>query len=141
MAVMSVTEVQSFLAEHFPQIEPMRMRVEQVENGSVTVRMPIGEQHLRPGGTVSGMTQMALCDNTMYALTLAQLGPVALAVTTSLNINFLRKPSATRDMIAKARVLKRGKRLLVGEVSLYSEGEGEPVAHSTMTYSIPPGRS
>jgi uncharacterized protein (TIGR00369 family) len=82
---------------------------------------------------------MMLADTAMYIALLAMIGPVALAVTTNLNINFLRKP-AQRDVIAQARLLKLGKRLAVGEVTMCSEGESEPVAHATVTYSIPESR-
>lgn len=82
---------------------------------------------------------MTLADTAMYIAVLAMIGPVALAVTTNLNINFLRKPSQA-DVIAQARLLKLGKRLAVGDVTMYSDGDAEPVAHATVTYSIPSGR-
>jgi len=72
----------------------------------------------------------------MYVGVLASIGPVPLAVTINLDINFLRKPAA-RDLIAECRLLKLGKRLAVGEVTIASEGLEEPVAHVTSTYSIP----
>ena len=100
-------------------------------------RFRVGKKHLRPGDTVSGPTLMALADVAMYAALLGEIGLVPLAVTTSLNINFLRKPGQ-RDVIGEAKLLKVGKRLAVGEVTLFSEGEPEPVAHVTCTYSIPP---
>ena len=80
---------------------------------------------------------MALADFAMYVAVLAAIGPVPLAVTTNLNINFLRRP-APRDLLAEARLMKLGKRLAVGEVTIRSDGEDEPVAHATSTYSIPP---
>ena len=80
---------------------------------------------------------MGLTDFAMYVAILASIGPVPLAVTTNLNINFLRKP-AQRDLIAEVRLIKLGKRLAVGEVEIYSDGEDEMVAHATSTYSIPP---
>ena len=104
---------------------------------SARARFRVGKKHLRPGDTVSGPTLMALADVAMYAALLGEIGLVPLAVTTSLNINFLRKP-AQRDVIGEAKLLKVGKRLAVGEVTLFSEGEPEPVAHVTCTYSIPP---
>lgn len=134
MVAMDVEAVQAFLDEHFPQ------HTGQVEaTGAMTARMrlPVSTEHLRPGGTVSGPAMMGLADACMYVAILAQLGPVALAVTTNLNINFLRRPEQ-RDVIAEARLLKLGRRLAVGEVTLYSEGDPEPVAHVTATYSIPP---
>jgi uncharacterized protein (TIGR00369 family) len=91
---------------------------------------------VRPGGTISGPTMMALADFAMYVAVLAAIGPVPLAVTINLNINFLRKP-APRDLVAEARLLKLGKRLAMGEVTICSDGESEPVAHVTSTYSIP----
>ena len=91
---------------------------------------------MRPGGTVSGPTMMELADFAMYVAVFSAIGPQPLAVTTNLNINFLRKPTRA-DLIADARLMKVGKRLAVGEVTIYSEGTDEPVAHVTATYSIP----
>ncbi|MDP3546117.1 MAG: PaaI family thioesterase, partial [Phreatobacter sp.] len=97
-------------------------------------------RQLLPGGTISGPTMMTLADTGLYVAILASIGPVALAVTTNLNINFLRKPDQ-RDLLAECRLVKLGKRLAVGEVSIWSEGdEEELVAHATGTYSIPPER-
>ena len=101
------------------------------------IRRKFNEKSLRPGGTISGPTMMGLTDFAIYVAILASVGPVPLAVTTNLNINFLRKP-AQRDLIAAARLIKLGKRLAVGEVEIYSDGEDEMVAHATSTYSIPP---
>lgn len=133
---MTTVQVRDFLEEHFPQGTG---HVEDTGPMTARLRLPIGDQHLRPGGTVSGPTMMALADTALYVAILASLGPVALAVTTNLNINFLRRPPV-RDLVAEARLLKLGKRLAVGEVSLFSDGQPEPVAHVTSTYSIPPDR-
>ena len=111
--------------------------IETLGGKSARARFRVGKKHLRPGDTVSGPTLMALADVAMYAALLGEIGLVPLAVTTSLNINFLRKP-AQRDVIGEAKLLKLGKRLAVGEVTLFSEGDPEPVAHVTCTYSIPP---
>ena len=111
--------------------------IEMLGGKSARARFQVGKKHLRPGDTVSGPTLMALADVAMYAALLGEIGLVPLAVTTNLNINFLRKP-AQRDVIGEAKLLKVGRRLAVGEVTLYSEGDPEPVAHVTCTYSIPP---
>ena len=137
MLKMTSDEVMSFLADVFPQVDELKLRVERLEQGRARVRMPFQERHLRPGGTISGSSLCAVADVTMYLLILARLGPVALAVTTNLNINFLRLPAA-RDIVAEARMLKLGRRLAVGEVAVFSDGEEEMVAHATLTYSIPP---
>ena len=111
--------------------------IERIGGRSARARFRVGKKHLRPGDTVSGPTLMALADVAMYAALLGEIGLVPLAVTTSLNINFLRKP-AQRDVIGEAKLLKVGTRLAVGEVTLFSDGDPAPVAHVTCTYSIPP---
>ena len=133
---MTAEEIAAFLEREFPQIE-RRFVVEAASPGIVRLRMVFHERLLRPGGTISGPSMFALADVAMYAAVLSRIGPRAHAVTTSLNINFLRRP-APRDMIGEARVLKLGKRLAVGEIALYSDGETELAAQATATYSIPP---
>ncbi len=93
---------------------------------SCLLRQRYGDQMLRPGGTISGPTLMALADFAMYVVLLSAIGPIGLAVTTNLNINFLRKGVAGQDVLAAARLLKLGKRLAVGEVNLMSSGLARP---------------
>jgi uncharacterized protein (TIGR00369 family) len=137
--LMTVGELERFLAAEFPQgVNPESgLSIEAVWDGGCRVRQAFRELHVRPGGTISGPTMMALADFAMYVAVLAAIGPVPLAVTINLNINFLRKP-AQRDLTGEARLLKLGKRLATGEVFIRSDGEEEPVAHVTSTYSIPP---
>ena len=138
-SAMSVGELDRFLAAEFPQVfhAASGLSIEEVWHGGGRVRQAYQEQFIRPGGTISGPTMMGLTDFAMYVAILASIGPVPLAVTTNLNINFLRKP-APRDLIAEARLIKLGKRLAVGEVSIRQEGEEDMVSHATATYSIPP---
>jgi uncharacterized protein (TIGR00369 family) len=135
---MNVKQLEDFLAREFSQFfHPQSgLTIEDVKHGTARVRQAYSTQFIRPGGTISGPTMMALADFTMYVALLATIGPVPLAVTANLNINFLRKP-ATRDLIADCRLLKVGKRLAVGEVAIRSDGADETVAHVTLTYSIP----
>jgi len=139
-SAMSVEELYRFLTAEFPQVfhGDSGLSIEEVWHGGGRVRQGYQTQFIRPGGTISGPTMMALADFAMYVGLLASIGPVPLAVTTNLNINFLRKPAA-RDLIAECRLLKLGKRLAVGEVTIRSDGMDEPVAHATSTYSIPAG--
>ena len=111
--------------------------VEAVGEQSATVRRTIGFNELRPGSTVSGPVLMTIADYALYVTILGEIGIVSLAVTTSLTINFMRKSSPTKDIIAKCTLLKVGKLLVVGEVTLYSEGDAKAVAHVVGTYSIP----
>src|SRR5262245_4328410 len=132
---MSAEELQQFLYDQFPDRDNW-CKVESAGEMTAQVRLTYDRRHLRPGGTISGPSLMALADTAMYVALLAMIGPVALAVTTNLNINFAPSPTAA-DVIAKAKLLKLGKRRAVGEVSMYSEDDSEPVAHATVTYSIP----
>jgi uncharacterized protein (TIGR00369 family) len=133
-------EIEAHFARDFPQGDfgPKGLfKIERVGMGSALVRMKASEGLLRPGGTVSGTSMMSLADVTMYVAILASIGWVPLAVTTNLNINFLRKPKAG-DVLGECKLLKLGKRLTVGEVAIRADGEEELAAHCTATYSIPP---
>src|SRR5499427_8359371 len=134
------SDLESLLRREFPQAfnAGSGLSIEEVWHGGARVRQAYRQDFIRPGGTISGPTMMALADFAMYVAVLAAIGPVPLAVTINLNINFLRRP-APGDLVAEARLLKLGKRLATGEVWIRSEGEEEPVAHVTSTYSIPPG--
>ena len=134
-AKMSLEALREFFAREFPQ---STVTIESAGDGRALVRQTIRQEHLRPGNTVSGPVMMATADSAMYAALLAEIGPVALAVTTNLTINFLRKPQPGRDITGECRLLKLGQRLAVGEVLIRSDGREDPVAHATLTYSIPP---
>ncbi|WP_020695739.1 PaaI family thioesterase [Reyranella massiliensis] len=137
MPVMSPDELLKFLDEHFPQSSHLNLSIEHLDDKTIRLRLPTDERNLRPGGTISGPTLMWLADCGFYLLILAQLGPVALAVTTNLNINFMRKPEPG-DVIGEGRLLKLGKSLAVGDFTMWSDGKPDPVAHATLTYAIPP---
>jgi uncharacterized protein (TIGR00369 family) len=138
IAKMTVPELEKFLRAEFPQaFSSGDILIEAADGASCRLRQRYSEQMLRPGGTISGPTLMALADCAMYVVLLSAIGPVGLAVTTNLTINFLRKGSAGQDVLAAARLLKLGKRLAVGEVNLMSAGLPDPIAHVTATYSIP----
>ncbi|WP_213772567.1 PaaI family thioesterase [Bradyrhizobium sp. dw_78] len=137
-AKMSVAELEAFLRHEFPQaFSGGDIAIESADGGSCLLRQRYHERMLRPGGTISGPTLMALADFAMYVVLLSAIGPVGLAVTTSLNINFLRKGQPEQDVLAAAKLLKLGKRLAVGEVNLLSGSSPDPIAHVTATYSIP----
>ena len=128
-------EIAAFMAIEFPQT---KCKVEAVGDNRSTLSHEIGIDELRPGGTVSGPVLMSIADVALYVAILGKIGIVALTVTTSLTINFLRKPSAEARIIAECTLLKVGRTLIVGEVSLYSEGSSDLVAHVVGTYSVPP---
>jgi uncharacterized protein (TIGR00369 family) len=131
--------LQAFLSEAFPQVAS-DFTVEDVRPMELVMRLHVAEKNLRPGGTVSGPAMFSLADVSVYLAILAMIGPEALAVTTNCSIDFMRKPAADRDLLARAQLLKLGRALAVGDVLLFSEGLPEPVARASLTYSIPPAR-
>src|SRR5271169_5742419 len=138
IAKMTVPELETFLRSEFPQgFGAGDITIEAADGASCRLKQRYSDQMLRPGGTISGPTLMALADFAMYVVLLSAIGPVGLAVTTNLNINFLRKGVPGQDVLSEARLLKLGKRLAVGEVNLLSGTSPDPIAHVTATYSIP----
>jgi uncharacterized protein (TIGR00369 family) len=137
--MLSAEELERRLAAEFRETfhSDSGLSILQVWQGGCRVRLAFQETSTRPGGTISGPTLMMLADVAMYVGLLASIGWVPLAVTTNLNINFLRKPTRAA-LLAECRLIKLGRRLAVGDIALRSEGEEDLVAHATSTYSIPP---
>ncbi|MBO6550230.1 MAG: PaaI family thioesterase [Rhizobiales bacterium] len=137
-------QLNAYLLDVFPELFPTDHSpydVVSINENEAVLALQANETHLRPGGTVSGPALMTLADLAMYVVILGHIGPVALAVTTNLNINFMRKPSTGR-LLGTARLLKLGRSLAVGDVSIASEIEPEKiVAHASLTYSIPPQKA
>ena len=135
---MTAAELGAFLRTELPlMFDYDDLTIEHADGRTCQVRQRFRENMLRPGGTVSGATLMALADCAMYVVLLSAIGPISLAVTTNLNINFLRKGALGQDLVATANLLKLGKRLAVGEVTLLPGASVDPIAHVTATYSIP----
>lgn len=137
---MSLEALEAFIEREFSQVDG-DFTVLSLTPDSIDVRLNVGHRHLRPGGTVSGPAMFSLADVTAYFMTLARIGPQALTVTTNCSIDFMRKPVAGVDLVARARLLKLGRQLSVTDVLIFSEGADAPVARATMTYSIPPAKS
>lgn len=130
------TEISEFLKRDFPQ-SLVNCEIEDVFPQGAHLVYKIDEKQLRPGGTVSGPTMMELADLALYVAILGEIGIVAMAVTTNLNINFLRKPAGNQNLKAECNLIKIGTILIVGEVWIYSVGIDDPVAHVTATYAVP----
>ena len=133
----TTAEFNRLIAEELPLAHELGMRLESIERGRAVIRVPFDDAILRPGGTVAGPVMMAAADAAMYAVIMSELGTIKEAVTTNLNINFLRRPGPG-DVIAEGRLLKLGRRLAVIEVTIRGAGSDAAVAHATGTYSLPP---
>lgn len=137
--VMDKTALAEFMAREFSQVAD-EFTIEEVREMGVLIRLNVDERHLRPGGTVSGPSMFTLADVSIYLAVLAMIGPKALAVTTNISMDFMRKPAAATDLLCDCRLLKLGKTLAVGDCLIRSEGMEAPVARASMTYAIPPDR-
>lgn len=135
LPLMTPAALQALMAETFPQSAGIG-EIEEIHAMGAVVRHRVGPADLRPGGTLSGPVMMALADYAFYLALLAHIGPQPLAVTTGFGIHFLRKPPVA-DLVARATLLKLGRRLAVGEVKIFSTALDEPVAHATVTYALP----
>ncbi len=135
--VMSVAALDAFFRQAFPDVaEDQHARIDSIDPGQVRLTLPQAALALRPGGIVSGPTQMALADRAAYAVILAHIGPVAMAVTSNLNYSFLRAVEA-RAVHADALLLKLGKRLATVDVRLWQDSEAVVLGQATVTYAIP----
>jgi uncharacterized protein (TIGR00369 family) len=132
-------QLNAFLARAFPLAGPgARGQVAEVDPGRVLMVQGGDDRMLRPGGVISGPTMMGLADAAVYALVLAHIGEVPMAVTTSLTIHFLR-PAMAGALTAEARLLRLGRRIATAEVRLWTEGPDRLAAHATVAYAIPDG--
>lgn len=134
---LTIPELETLIREGVPLVGGFGIAITDLQPGRVTMRIPYKADFVRPGGTVTGPVMFALADVALYGAVLSVIGRVELAVTTSMTINFLRKPPPA-GLTAEARLLKCGKRLAYGEILIFSDDSAEPVAHATGTYSIPP---
>lgn len=135
--VMDKTALAEFMVREFSQVAN-EFTIEEVREMGVLIRLNVDERHLRPGGTISGPSMFALADVSVYLAVLAMIGPKALAVTTNISMDFMRKPAAATDLLCDCRLLKLGRSLAVGECLIRSDGMEAPVARASMTYAIPP---
>ena len=133
---MTAEELDSFFEKAFPGHRHSDHIFEMLEPGRARLKLIPNDSMLRPGGIISGPTQMALADRAAYAVILAHIGPVAMAVTSNLNMSFLRA-AEQKPLLADARLLKLGHRLATVDVRIWQSEESETVAQSTVTYAIP----
>lgn len=138
--ILTETDLSRFLDEVFPQAKD-DFAVERLTDDGIVLRMKVSERHLRPGGTISGPAMFGLADVAFYFALMSRIGLQALAVTTNVAIDFLRKPLPDADLLGEARILKIGRQLAAGDVLIRSEGQEEVVARAGLTFSIPPRKA
>ncbi len=133
---MDIDAINTFLQREFP-IVARQLSIEQLDGSFAKTRWKVSDNNLRPGGTIAGPTMFGLADATIYVILLASLEGQKLAVTVNSSIDFMRRPKPA-DLIAEGRLLKLGRRLAVGDVLMFSDGDDRPVARAGMTYALAP---
>lgn len=136
--MVSTEAANAFLTEAFAG-RSGRGTVSRMDDGVCEVRLVADAQHMRPGGYVSGPTQMALADTAAYLAPMTKLGILPMAVTTNLNINFLR-PCIGDVVIATGTLMKLGRQSVITEVDIRIEGSKKPASHAIVTYALPQDR-
>ena len=139
-AILTEAELSDFLRVTFPQVKD-DFAVERLTPDGIILRLKVSPRHLRPGNTISGPSMFGLADVAFYFALMSRIGLQALAVTTNVSIDFLRKPAPDADLLGEARILKIGKHLAAGDVLIRSDGQPQIVARAGLTFSIPPVRS
>jgi acyl-coenzyme A thioesterase PaaI-like protein len=139
---LNADQVEQAIIRNLPRIDHHGEIVESVRQDSIRVRLPYRPEFMGTelwqdgsGGVFSGPMVMGLADTTMYGCALAAQGPDVIPVMATFNITFLR-PARASDLIAEARIVRRGGRLHYLECWLTSDGEPEPCAHITSTYRL-----
>ena len=129
-------QFERLVRDHMGESSTFSFRGEELSRGHCRIRLLFHEGQLRPGGTIAGPVMFTLADTVLYALTMSVAGLEPLAVTSDLTLHFLRKPAPV-DLIGVGRLLKASGRRLMGDVSIFSDGEERPVAHATGSYAVP----
>jgi uncharacterized protein (TIGR00369 family) len=137
MSRISAAQFMDLTRKTTPLAEMFDVEVQSLETGLARLRLPHRSNFMRAGGTVSGPALMMLADYSLYAVVMSVAENGEGAVTSNLNTTFMRRPKPAA-VIAEARLIRCGKRLAYGEVTMFSEGDQEPVAHATGTYALPP---
>jgi len=136
MTGMAVPHAEELLRGAFaPWVQELDLRIEAVGADSATLRLPLSEKLTRIGGTVCGQALMALADTTMVFVISGAFGEFRPMTTVSQNTSFM-KAISNADVIAEGRLLRLGKTLAFGAVSLRAEGDSKPAVEVTSTYAI-----
>lgn len=132
---LTVEEANAFLETAFSS-RGDRAQVVEMDKGRTVARLSVDESHLRPGGYVSGPTQMAMADMVAYMVIMTRLGVQPMAVTSNLNINFLR-PCVGETVIAEGQLMKLGRSIAIVEVDIRIQENAAAASHAIVTYAIP----
>lgn len=136
-ATVSIAEVKEFFENELPFFSELGFEIESMSPEVGVVRFVYDDKWTRPYKIINGGTLMALADVAAYLAIFGRLGIIPLAVTNELKMNFLR-PAIGGDVLARAQLLKVGRRVVYGAVDVFMDGEPERlVAHATCSWMLP----
>ena len=127
--------LQGFMHENLPLTRIWGVELLAAEAGQAKLRLPANADLLRPGNTISGPVLMGLADMAFWAALLSTNAGRDNSVTSSMNVNFLA-PAGPGPLVAEARVVKAGKRMIYGDILIFAEGEEKPAAHMTTHWVV-----
>jgi uncharacterized protein (TIGR00369 family) len=113
-------------------VQLLDLQLESVERGKAVMRMPFRSEITNSTGAVHGGAIVSLCDTVFYVALASIYGREQETTTVALQCNFVAPARPPHDLVAEARVLKAGRRVVYGEVYVRS-GE-KIVAHATLNF-------
>ena len=135
-ALLTVPAAQAILTANFAAwVQDLALSVESVAIGAAVLRMPYSERLVRVGGTLSGQALMSAADTAMVIALAGSFGEFKPVTTVSQNVTFMR-PIAQQDVLVEARVIRLGRTLAFGEITLRGAKDDRVAAHATTTYAI-----
>ena len=133
---MTVDALQAAIAEYFaPWVQELGLKVEALDEGSVTLRLPQNPRLSRVGGMLCGQAMMAAADTAMVLALVNHFGQFRPCTTVQMNTSFL-KPLSNQDALVRARVVRAGKSLAFGEIDISGAGDGKSACRATTTYAL-----
>ena len=117
-------------------VRMLDLRLIDARSGEVTLALPVTARHVHSGNVMSGQTLMAAADTAMVLAVMSKLGSFRPMTTVQLQTSFLRPvPGDSSEVTVTARVLRGGKSLVFGEITLH-DSAGRLAAHATTTYAL-----
>jgi len=136
MSKVSAEEMNRFFSDNFKGDRGALPDITLAKADHVIMSVPMRERNMRPGGFISGPTQMALADHIAYAVIFTRLGITPVALTSNLNIDFLH-PLQGETITVEGKMVKLGRTLAVIAVDIKGTDSQKISSRATVTYVLP----
>ena len=122
-----------------PWIQQLDIKVTSIGDGEVTLLMPHSDELCRSGGIICGQALMSLIDTCMVFVCYIGMGKYSDCATVSQHTTFMR-PAISSDVVATGKLVKSGRTLIFGDVTLTADNDPRPICNGTLTYAVIPNR-